>query len=66
MGWNSWNSTGENVSDQVIREVADAIVSSGLKDAGYTYVVIDDYWHGGRDSITGLLYPDPKKFPEWY
>ena len=63
MGWNSWNSTGKNVSDKVIREVADAIVSSGLKDAGYTYVVIDDYWHGGRDSITGLLYPDPNKFP---
>ena len=64
MGWNSWNSTGTNVSDKVIREVVDAIVSSGLKDVGYTYIVIDDYWQGGRDSVTGMLYPDPEKFPE--
>jgi alpha-galactosidase len=63
MGWNSWNAVGENISEQVVREAADAMVSTGLKDAGYTYVVIDDYWHGGRDSVTGLLYPDPKKFP---
>ncbi len=63
MGWNSWNAVGKNVSEQVIREVADAMVSSGLKDAGFTYIVIDDYWHGGRDSVSGLLYPDPEKFP---
>lgn len=63
MGWNSWNSTGIHVSEQVIREVADVIVTSGLKDAGYEYVVIDDYWHGGRDSVTGKLFPDPDKFP---
>ena len=63
MGWNSWNAFGKNVSEQVIRETADAMVSSGLKDVGFTYIVIDDDWHGGRDSITGLLYPDPKRFP---
>jgi alpha-galactosidase len=63
MGWNSWNPFGKNVSEQVIRETADAMVSSGLKNAGFTYIVIDDIWHGGRDSITGLLYPDPKRFP---
>lgn len=63
MGWNSWNPFGKNVSEQVIRETADAMVSSGLKDAGFTYIVIDDYWHGGRDSVTGLLYPDPERFP---
>jgi alpha-galactosidase len=63
MGWNSWNAFGKNVSEQVIRETADAMVSSGLKDVGFTYVVIDDDWHGGRDSISGLLYPDPKRFP---
>jgi alpha-galactosidase len=63
MGWNSWNPFGENVSEQVIKETADAFVSSGLKDAGFTYIVIDDIWQGGRDSVTGLLYPDAKRFP---
>ncbi len=62
MGWNSWNPFGKNVSEKDIRETADAMVASGLKDAGFMYVVIDDYWHGGRDS-NGVLYPDPKRFP---
>ncbi len=63
MGWNSWNPFGKEVSEKVIRETADSFVSTGLKDAGYTYIVMDDFWHGGRDSVTGLLYPDPKRFP---
>jgi alpha-galactosidase len=63
MGWNSWNPFGANVSEKVIMETADAFVSSGLRDAGYTYIVIDDIWQGGRDSATGLLYPDPERFP---
>lgn len=63
MGWNSWNVFGKNISEQVIKETADAIVSSGLKDVGFEYLVIDDLWHGGRDSATGQLYADPKKFP---
>ena len=50
MGWNSWNPFGKNVSEKVIMETADAMVSSGLKDAGYTYIVMDDYWQGTRDS----------------
>lgn len=63
MGWNSWNPFGVNVSEEVIRETADAMVSSGLKEVGFNYVVIDDYWQGGRDSVTGLLFPDPERFP---
>lgn len=63
MGWNSWNPFGENVSEQVIKETADAFVISGLKDAGFDYIVIDDIWQGGRDSVSGLLYPDAKRFP---
>jgi alpha-galactosidase len=63
MGWNSWNALGKNVSEQLIRETADAMVNTGLKDAGYAYVVIDDIWQGGRDSVTGLLYPDRERFP---
>jgi alpha-galactosidase len=63
MGWNSWNGLGKEVSEQLVRESADAMVSTGLKDAGFSYIVIDDFWHGGRDSVTGLLYPDAKRFP---
>lgn len=63
MGWNSWNPFGAEVSEQLIKETADAMVLSGLKDAGYEYLVIDDIWQGGRDSLSGLLYPDPVRFP---
>ena len=63
MGWNSWNALGKDISEQSVKEAADAMVSTGLKDAGYAYVVIDDIWQGGRDSVTGLLYPDAKRFP---
>ncbi len=63
MGWNSWNPFGENVSEEVIRQTADAMVSSGLKDLGFTYIVIDDIWQGGRDSVSGMLYADHERFP---
>ena len=63
MGWNSWNPFGKNVSEQVIRETADAMVNSGLKDAGFTYLVIDDYWQGTRDTVTGVLNSNPERFP---
>jgi alpha-galactosidase len=62
MGWNSWNKFACNVDEKMIREIADALVSSGMKAAGYTYVNIDDCWHGGRDSL-GFIYPDPQRFP---
>lgn len=62
MGWNSWNQFGQHVSEAVIKETAEAMVTSGLRDAGYVYVVIDDHWHGGRGA-DGRLYPDPQKFP---
>jgi alpha-galactosidase len=62
MGWNSWNRFGCNVDEQMIRSMADGMVASGMKDAGYQYIVIDDCWHGGRDSL-GFVYPDPQRFP---
>ena len=62
MGWNSWNNFGCNVSEQLIRETADAMVSSGMKDAGYRYVNIDDCWHGERDSL-GFIQPNSERFP---
>ncbi|HET9003870.1 MAG TPA: glycoside hydrolase family 27 protein [Gemmatimonadaceae bacterium] len=62
MGWNSWNKFGCDVSEQLIRETADAMVRSGMRDAGYQYVNIDDCWHGQRDSL-GFIQPDPARFP---
>ena len=48
MGWSTWNTFGQTISDSAMREVADAMVSKGLRDAGYTYVNIDDGW-GAND-----------------
>ena len=62
MGWNSWNRFGCEINESVIRGAADAMVSSGMKDAGYQYVVIDDCWHGARDA-QGNIQPDPTRFP---
>ena len=62
MGWNSWNKFGCNVSEGLIREMADAMVVSGMREAGYQYVVIDDCWQIDRDAQGNIL-PDPKRFP---
>ncbi len=62
MGWNSWNKFGCNVDEKLIRDTADALVSSGMKDAGYRFLVIDDCWHGKRDAH-GDIQPDPTRFP---
>lgn len=62
MGWNSWNKFACDVSETLIKETADAMVASGLKDAGYEYIVIDDCWQIGRDSL-GFIVADPERFP---
>lgn len=62
MGWNSWNHFACDVSEQLIKETADAMVESGMRDAGYQYVVIDDCWQVARDSA-GTLVADPERFP---
>jgi alpha-galactosidase len=62
MGWNSWNKFACNVSEQLIRETADAMVSSGMKAAGYQYVNIDDCWQVSRDA-QGTIVADPTRFP---
>jgi len=62
MGWNSWNKFACNVNEQVVRDTADAMVSSGMRDAGYQYVVIDDCWAGPRDP-NGFITADPHRFP---
>lgn len=62
MGWNSWNYFFEKVTDKDIRDSADQIVASGMKDAGYVYVNIDDTWEGKRDE-NGVLHTN-EKFPD--
>jgi alpha-galactosidase len=49
LGWNSWNHFAEKVTDADIRAAADALVSTGMRDAGYVYVNVDDTWQGKRD-----------------
>jgi len=63
MGWNSWNTFGAEIHEELIRQVADVFVEAGLKEAGYTYVVIDDLWEADERDDRGRLVPDPKKFP---
>ena len=63
MGWNSWNLFAEKVDDQTVRTMADAMVSSGMKDAGYIYVNIDDTWEGTRDAIGVCCSTNPGKLP---
>ena len=62
MGWNSWNKFACNVSEKLIRAAADALVATGMKDAGYQYVVIDDCWQVRRDAA-GKIVADPERFP---
>ena len=62
MGWNSWNKYHCDVSEELIMKMADAMVSSGMKDAGYEYIVIDDCWQVSRDE-NGEIVVDPERFP---
>ncbi len=62
MGWNSWNKFGCKVSEELIKGMADAMVESGMAEAGYQYIVIDDCWQTGRDSL-GNIIVDAEHFP---
>jgi alpha-galactosidase len=62
MGWNTWNKFGCNVSDELVRGMADAMVKSGMKGAGYQYIVIDDCWQVSRDANANIV-ADPQRFP---
>ncbi|HEV8556074.1 MAG TPA: alpha-galactosidase, partial [Actinophytocola sp.] len=63
LGWNDWNSFGCNVNETVIRQAADAMVSSGMRDAGYQYVVVDDCWFDPQRDAAGNLRGSPTRFP---
>lgn len=62
MGWNSWNTFACDINEDLIRKTADVLVASGMKDAGYLYVNLDDCWHGQRDS-QGFIHEDATRFP---
>ena len=66
MGWGTWNLFGcyaVNWNETIIREMADAMVSSGMKEAGYSYINLDGGWLGGRNTATGAPHGDLTKFP---
>lgn len=63
MGWNSWNTFGCNISETLIRQMVDAIVNSGMRDAGYEYVVVDDCWMNSTRDAQGNLQANPSRFP---
>jgi alpha-galactosidase len=62
MGWMTWNYFADKINEKDIKEMADAMVSSGMVKAGYNYLMIDDGWQGGRDNRNQII-ADPVKFP---
>src|ERR1700761_5519955 len=62
MGWNSWNHFAGHVTDADVRSAADSLVSTGMRDAGYVYVNVDDTWEGKRDA-QGVMHTN-EKFPD--
>src|ERR1700746_2820140 len=62
MGWNSWNKFACNVSEDLIKGMADAVVQAGMKEAGYVYVKLADCWQVSRDANANIV-PDPQRFP---
>jgi alpha-galactosidase len=63
MGWNSWNTFAMKIDEKLIKETAEALIASGMRDAGYNYIVIDDGWEAMERDAQGNLVPDPNKFP---
>lgn len=63
MGYNTWNTFGDKIDEQLLKDLADALVSTGLKDLGYNYLVIDDCWAEKERDENGKLVPDKEKFP---
>lgn len=63
MGWNTWNTFQTNINEQMLRDMVDTYVSSGMRDAGYKYFVLDDGWMSMERDANGNLVADPKKFP---
>ncbi len=64
MGWNSWNCFEKEIDEKKIQAIADVMVSSGMRDAGYVYLVLDDAWMAKDRDENGRLQADPEKFPD--
>src|SRR5699024_5478944 len=63
MGWNSWNQVRcYDLTEDVVKDAAEAMATNGMAEAGYEYVVVDDCWQGGRDE-NGVLFSHPERFP---
>lgn len=63
MGWNTWNTFAGDIHESLIKQTAEAMIANGMRDAGYTYIVIDDTWSKRQRDEQGNLVPDPEKFP---
>jgi alpha-galactosidase len=63
MGWNSWNTFQTNIDEKIVMDMADALVTTGMRDAGYIYLILDDGWMSVERDNAGNLVADPKKFP---
>ncbi|HKB92461.1 MAG TPA: glycoside hydrolase family 27 protein [Opitutaceae bacterium] len=63
MGWNTWNTFAGNINESLVKETAEALVASGMRDAGYKYVVLDDAWLSKERDANGNVVADPVKFP---
>ena len=63
LGWNSWNTIGNDIDEKIVCETADAMVENGLRDCGYTYLVIDDSWSKRQRDKNHRLVPNEEKFP---
>ncbi|SNY24587.1 glycoside hydrolase family 27 protein [Paractinoplanes atraurantiacus] len=63
MGWNTWNTFGCNINETLIKQTADALVSNGMRDLGYQYVVVDDCWFDPNRDGAGNLQANPSRFP---
>ncbi|MCI0709185.1 MAG: glycoside hydrolase family 27 protein [Chloroflexi bacterium] len=63
MGWNSWNVFGAEITAETVMGISDAFIETGLADAGYEYIVVDDFWHADQ-RVNGRLMWDEDKFPD--
>jgi alpha-galactosidase len=63
MGWNTWNTFASNISEDLVKQTAETMIASGMRDAGYVYIVLDDTWSTRERDARGNLVADPKKFP---
>ncbi len=63
MGWNTWNTFAANIHENLIHETAETMIASGMRDAGYVYIVLDDTWATKERGAAGELVADPQKFP---